>query len=97
MRKVLFLLVTVCTMVHGCGALVSDVQGWDLSPCVADSDSFWTCYDLFEANQEQILGGQSVIDLMMGAISSQVPADTANTADTEAVDAATANPVRSQD
>lgn len=46
------------------GCLLTDIGGWDLSACV--EEDLTTCFVLFSDNQEQILGGQSVVDLLLG-------------------------------
>lgn len=45
------------------GCLLTDIGGWDLSACV--EEDFGTCFTLFSDNQEQILGGQTVVELLL--------------------------------
>lgn len=56
----------VCLLLFGsgCSAFVKDIGGWDLSAC-ADRDGFKVCKELFFDNEEKILGGKKVIDLIL--------------------------------
>jgi len=70
MLIVSLLAIALCT--SGCGAVefgLSDVSGWDLSACGEDFDSFSVCSDLFFDNEELILGGETLIDVLLGQVS----------------------------
>jgi hypothetical protein len=54
--------------VNGCGFLLTDISGWDISACGHGFDEFGVCYELFSDNQEKILGGQSVVDVIFDAL-----------------------------
>ena len=47
---------------------LTDISGWDLSACWS---GFGTCRELFTDNQQRILGGQTVIDVVLGAAGQQ--------------------------
>ncbi len=68
MRKIHRVAILVCiTFSSGCSLLkpfVGDIDGWDLSAC-ADRDGFKVCKELFLDNQEKILGGKKVIDVIL--------------------------------
>lgn len=49
---------------------LTDISGWDLSACWS---GFGTCYELFTDNQEMILGGQTMIDVALGAAAQGQP------------------------
>lgn len=67
LRKRLFILsFCVFGVVGGClEASLTDISGWDLSACV---DGFDTCYDLFFDNEEKILGGETLIEVILGGL-----------------------------
>ncbi len=45
---------------------LTDIAGWDLHSCIG---SGWdTCWDLFSDNEEKILGGQTLIDVIFGEL-----------------------------
>jgi len=48
------------------GCLLTDIGGWDLSACV--EEDLTTCFVLFSDNQEQILGGQTLVDVIIGEL-----------------------------
>ncbi len=62
---------------RGCGFLenqagnaVSDIRGWDLSACVESGCGRETCFDLFRDNEELILGGRTVVDVIIDNLTS---------------------------
>ena len=68
MKRLLAMLI-VCILFSpiGCVILkpfVKDLDGWDLSAC-ADKKGFKVCKELFLDNQEKILGGKKVIDVIL--------------------------------
>jgi hypothetical protein len=56
-----------CSMGNACEWALTDIQGWNLSACGKNWDSIGVCYQLFDDNQEKILGGRSAIDAAMDA------------------------------
>jgi len=65
-KKLLSLALGTYLLASPLGCLLTDIGGWDLSACV--EEDFTTCFVLFSDNQEQILGGQSVIDIVIGEL-----------------------------
>ena len=58
-------------LISGCGAVevgVSDISGWDLSACADDFDAFDVCSELFFDNEEKILGGRTLIEVLLGGV-----------------------------
>jgi len=64
MRYGLLVLTLLVSLTAGCDFLLTDIKGWDLTAC-GSSEGFWVCYELFNDNQEQILGGQTAVEATM--------------------------------
>jgi hypothetical protein len=63
---VLLLCGIVISILPGCGvddALLSDVEGWDLSACSGNLD---VCLEFFEDNQDRITGGEGLLEFLLG-------------------------------
>lgn len=70
-RKVLISIFVALWSVTGCGLVefgLSDISGWDFSTCGESFDSFGVCSDLFFDNEEQILGGQTLIETILDSV-----------------------------
>jgi len=62
MSKIL-LCVFLC-LISGCAIIeypLTDIEGWDLSACVEYPEA---CYELFTDNQEKILDGKTIDELI---------------------------------
>lgn len=65
----------ICSLIlfisSGCGAVefgLADISGWDLSVCGEDFDSFEVCSDLFFDNEEKILGGKTLVEVLLEGV-----------------------------
>jgi hypothetical protein len=64
-KRIFVLMILVAPILSGCDLIntaLSDIGGWDVSACWGN---IGVCYDLFSDNEEKILGGQTVIDLLL--------------------------------
>jgi len=71
-RKLLVLIFVGLWNITGCGLVelgLSDISGWDFSACGESFDSFGVCSEVFFDNEENILGGQTLLDTVLGAVS----------------------------
>ena len=65
MKRPLFAALT-CGLTLQLGCILSDINGWDLSACAGSGLS--TCTRLFGDNQEMILGGDTLIEVLLSDV-----------------------------
>lgn len=70
-RKLLISIFVALWSVTGCGLVefgLSDISGWDFSACGESFDSFGVCFEVFSDNEEKILGGQTLVETLLGGV-----------------------------